>query len=148
MSKKNTLHFEVSANLQKLIGEELVSNEEMAFIELIKNAYDSGAERVEITLYQETLAAPAYITIVDDGEGTALDDFGERFMFAAYSKRDEEAATADRVKPKLLRETVTKLLAGTSPEWKEIAVKARKARAVTDKETAELKQKLDQHLKS
>jgi signal transduction histidine kinase len=97
MSKKNTLHFEVSANLQKLIGEELVSNEEMAFIELIKNAYDSGAERVEITLYQETLAAPAYITILDDGEGMALDDFRERFMFAAYSKRDEEAATADRV---------------------------------------------------
>jgi signal transduction histidine kinase len=94
---KNMLHFEVSANLQKLIGEELVSNEEMAFIELIKNAYDSGATRVEITLYQETLAAPSYITILDDGEGMPLDDFRKRFMFAAYSKRDEEAATATRV---------------------------------------------------
>jgi hypothetical protein len=41
MSKKNTLHFEISANLQKLIGEELVANKEMAFIELIKNAYVS-----------------------------------------------------------------------------------------------------------
>jgi signal transduction histidine kinase len=94
---KNTLHFEVSANLQKLIGEELVSNEEMAFIELIKNAYDSEASRVEITLHQETLATPAHITILDDGEGMALDDFRKRFMFAAYSKRDEEAATATRV---------------------------------------------------
>lgn len=97
MSRKNTLHFEVSANLQKLIGEELVSNEEMAFIELIKNAYDSGANRVEITFYQETLATPAYITILDDGEGMPLDDFRKRFMFAAYSKRDEEAVTATRV---------------------------------------------------
>ena len=52
------------------------------------------------------------------------------------------------VKPKLLRETVTKLLAGTPPDWKEIAVKAQSARAVSDKDTAELKQKLDQHLKS
>jgi len=97
MSKKSTLHFEVSANLQKLIGEELVCNEEMAFIELIKNAYDSGANQVEITLQQETLAAPAYITILDDGEGMGLEDFRKRFMFAAYSKRDEEAAMATRI---------------------------------------------------
>jgi signal transduction histidine kinase len=97
MAKQNALHFEVSANLQKLIGEELVSNEEMAFIELIKNAYDSGADRVEITLHQETLAAPPYITVLDDGEGMAIDDFRKRFMFAAYSERDEEAATAARV---------------------------------------------------
>lgn len=93
----NALHFEVSANLQRLIGEELVSNEEMAFIELIKNAYDSGAGHVEITLQQETLATPAYITIADDGEGMDLTDFRDRFMFAAYSRRDEEAATATRV---------------------------------------------------
>ena len=83
--------------MQKLIGEELVSNEEMAFIELIKNAYDSSATRVEVTFYQETLATPAYITILDNGEGMALDDFRKRFMFAAYSKRDEEAVTAARV---------------------------------------------------
>lgn len=134
MSRKNTLHFEVSANLQKLIGEELVSNEEMAFIELIKNAYDSGANRVEITFYQETLATPAYITILDDGEGMPLDDFRKNLH--------------KPVKPKPLRETVTKLLTGTSPDWKEIAVKAQSARAVSDKDTAELKQKLDQHLKS
>src|SRR5258708_801679 len=97
MSKNSTLHFEVSANLQKLIGEELVSNEEMAFIELIKNAYDSGANYVEITLHQETIGTPAYITILDDGEGMGIDDFRKRFMFAAYSKRDEEAITASRI---------------------------------------------------
>jgi response regulator RpfG family c-di-GMP phosphodiesterase len=52
------------------------------------------------------------------------------------------------VKPKLLRATVTKLLEGTSPDWKETAIKAQTARAVSDKDTAELKQKLSQHLKS
>jgi signal transduction histidine kinase len=97
MSKPQQLNFEVSANLQKLIGEELVSNDEMAFIELVKNAYDSGAERVEITIYQDTLATPSYITVLDDGEGMTLDSFRDRFMFAAYSERDEEAVTADRV---------------------------------------------------
>jgi hypothetical protein len=43
---------------------------------------------------------------------------------------------------------VTKLLEGTSPDWKETAIKAQTARAVSDKDTAELKQKLSQHLKS
>lgn len=52
------------------------------------------------------------------------------------------------VKPKLLRETVTKLLSGTSPEWKEVASKARSARAVSDKDAADLRDKLNQHLKS
>lgn len=51
------------------------------------------------------------------------------------------------VKPKLLRETVAKLLSGTSPDWKEIALKAQTARAVSDKDTAELKDKLNLHLK-
>lgn len=97
MARPGTLHFEVSANLQKLIGEELVSNDEMAFIELVKNAYDSGAEHVDITIYQETLATPGYVTILDDGEGMALESFRSRFMFAAYSERDDEAATAKRI---------------------------------------------------
>ncbi len=97
MSKRNQLRFEVSANLQRLIGEELVSNEEMAFIELVKNAYDSGASRVEITIHQETVATEPYITIRDDGEGMMIDDFRKRFMFAAYSQRDTEALTAARV---------------------------------------------------
>jgi response regulator RpfG family c-di-GMP phosphodiesterase len=51
------------------------------------------------------------------------------------------------VKPKLLRDTVTKLLAGTSPEWREIALKTQTARAVSATDTAELKEKLNKHLK-
>ena len=97
MPSKNELHFEVSANLQKLIGEELVSNDEMAFIELVKNAYDSGASIVDITIHQETLASTPRITVRDDGQGMPLADFERRFMFAGYSERDLEAANATRV---------------------------------------------------
>jgi signal transduction histidine kinase len=97
MPSKNELHFEVSANLQKLIGEELVSNDEMAFIELVKNAYDSGASIVEIAIYQETLASTPRVTVRDDGQGMPLPDFQRRFMLAGYSERDLEATTATRV---------------------------------------------------
>src|SRR5208283_863831 len=97
MANTKELRFEVSANLQKLIGEELISNDEMAFIELVKNAYDSGATVVVISVYQESLAADAYITVRDNGDGMSFDDFKKRFMFAGYSDRDAEAATATRI---------------------------------------------------
>lgn len=79
--------------------------------------------------------------------------FDEKLSKAELREMVREKVEVDEylhkpVKPKLLRETVTKLLTGTSPDWKEIAVKAQSARAVSDKDTAELKQKLDQHLKS
>jgi len=51
------------------------------------------------------------------------------------------------VQPKALRETVTRLLEGTSVEWKDMASKARSARAVSDRDTSELNDKLKQHLK-
>lgn len=50
-------------------------------------------------------------------------------------------------KPKLLRDTVARLLAGKSPDWKEIASKSREARVVSDQDTREVIDKLDKHLK-
>src|ERR1035441_1541877 len=97
MAKAKELRFEVSANLQKLIGEELISNDEMAFIELVKNAYDSGASLVVISVYQESLTTGAYITVRDNGDGMSFENFKKRFMFAGYSEREAEAATATRV---------------------------------------------------
>ena len=81
------LQFQVSANLQKLIGEELVSNEEMAFIELVKNAYDSGADQVEITIYYRSSSTASQITVSDNGEGMTLKNFEVRFMFAGGVQR-------------------------------------------------------------
>jgi response regulator RpfG family c-di-GMP phosphodiesterase len=51
------------------------------------------------------------------------------------------------VKPKLLRETVSRLLAGEAVEWKDVASRAKQARSVSEQDTAELKNKLGQHLK-
>jgi signal transduction histidine kinase len=69
----------------------------MAVIELVKNAYDSGARSVNITVQPETTREPAYIEIRDDGPGMSLEEFKRVFMFAGYSERDELATTATRV---------------------------------------------------
>jgi signal transduction histidine kinase len=95
--KKGRLSFKVSANLQKLIGEELVTNEEMAILELVKNAYDSGANEVVISIQPETAREPGFIEIRDDGPGMSLQEFQRIFMFAGYSERDVQAQTATRI---------------------------------------------------
>lgn len=97
MPSGKTLAFEVSANIQKLVGEELVTNEEMAVIELVKNAYDSGARRVTIKIQPASTREPGYIKIKDDGPGMSLEEFKSIFMFAGYSERDTEARTATRI---------------------------------------------------
>jgi len=96
-STKQTLTFDVSANLQKLVGEELVTNEEMALIELVKNAYDSGAETVTIFIQPETAREPGFVDVRDDGPGMSITEFKRIFMFAGYSERDSQAPTATRI---------------------------------------------------
>lgn len=95
--KKGKFLFEVSANLQKLVGEELVTNEEMAIIELLKNAYDSGANKIVITIQPQTAREPGYIEIRDDGPGMSPAEFQRIFMFAGYSERDLQTSSASRI---------------------------------------------------
>lgn len=91
------LTFKASANLQRLIGRELIPNDEMAIIELVKNSYDSGARNVTIVLQPEKAKEPGYIELRDDGEGMALDEIRQHFMFAGYSSRPEQVGRKKRI---------------------------------------------------
>lgn len=97
MATKPELQFEASAYLQTLIGRELFRSEELAIVELVKNAYDSGATEVTITIRPRSLREPGEIVVADNGSGMTLNDFREHFMFAGYSERPDEVDTADRV---------------------------------------------------
>ncbi len=89
--------FEASANLQRLIGRELIPNDEMAIVELVKNAYDSHARHVRIRIQPETEREPGSIRISDDGSGMSEQDIKNLFMFAGYSQRPDEVSGAARV---------------------------------------------------
>jgi len=91
------LKFEASANLQRLIGRELVPTDALAMVELVKNAYDAGAQNVWITIQSPSAREPGYIEIRDDGEGLALADFRRLFMVAGYSERPDQIAKGERV---------------------------------------------------
>lgn len=89
--------FRVSANLLRIIGQELVASDEAAVWELVKNAYDSNARKVSITIQPVSEKGVGTIRIIDDGQGMSPKDFERLFMVAGSSQRPEEAANADRV---------------------------------------------------
>jgi len=97
MPSEHKIHFEVAASLQKLIGEELITNDEVAFIELIKNAYDSNATTATITIQPNPVSVAPYITILDDGAGMSLAQFRATFMYAGYSIRTSQVQASTRV---------------------------------------------------
>ena len=97
MPNDSELRFKASAHLQRLIGRELFRSDELAILELVKNAYDSGARRVEVTIQPETERLPGEIVIRDNGSGMDLEKFRKTFMFAGFSSRPEEVETATRV---------------------------------------------------
>lgn len=86
-STRGKFFFEASAHLQTLLGRELITGEELAIIELVKNAYDSGAKSVSVTIRPPSAKEPGEIIILDDGGGMGLDQFERSFMFAGYSTK-------------------------------------------------------------
>lgn len=98
MARENDrLRFEASANLQRLIGRELVPTDELALVELVKNAYDAGARNVWVRIQPPSAREAGYVEIKDDGQGMTLADFRRLFMVAGYSERPDQLASGDRV---------------------------------------------------
>ncbi len=98
-------HFEISAAVVRQLGEELVSDEVTAIVELVKNAYDADADFAHVVVNttdpppgsdSKFPAAVGYIAIEDDGIGMDLADIergwltislsGKRVMKAAGTK--------------------------------------------------------------
>ncbi len=61
------------ARLISLIGEELISDEAVAVVELVKNAYDADASKVEVKFEGDNPLKPESLTVTDDGIGMTLD---------------------------------------------------------------------------
>lgn len=82
------VNFRISAALKNLIGKELITDEYIAVFELVKNAYDAYASRVQIifeNLYDNDKEAK--ITIKDNGKGMSFDDLHDKWLFVAYSAK-------------------------------------------------------------
>lgn len=66
---KKSYTFKPRARLLLQLGDQLIKNEKVALLELIKNSYDADANNVQIKMENIENNTKGKITIVDDGEG-------------------------------------------------------------------------------
>ena len=72
-AKQGRAIFKPKARIIKLLGEELIPNEVIALFELVKNAYDADATKVEVILENISDIDNGKIIIQDNGVGMDLD---------------------------------------------------------------------------
>jgi len=75
------LHFDVSSGLKSVLGGELITNDEVAIFELVKNAFDASASRVDI-YFDDSI-----IVVADNGSGMSEEDIQKKWLFVAYSSK-------------------------------------------------------------
>lgn len=78
---KPDLHFDVSVGLKRVLGRELITDDEVAILEMVKNSFDAGAKNVHLYFDEEK------ILVVDDGSGMSAEDLENKWLFVAYSAK-------------------------------------------------------------
>jgi len=79
-----TVHFTVDVHLLGELGERLVGKPAIALGELVKNAYDADATRVEISMGADN------ITVVDNGHGMTRKGLEEGFLRVGTGRKEAE----------------------------------------------------------
>lgn len=83
------------ARILRTFGDELISSETVALIELVKNAYDADATRVVVRFHEPLQVAQGKIEVIDDGHGMSLKTIRTAWMEPAtlvrkYPPRSEQ----------------------------------------------------------
>jgi Histidine kinase-, DNA gyrase B-, and HSP90-like ATPase. len=88
-SKAINQPFRANAHLLKLLGDELIGDDRLAVFELVKNAYDANATKVDVTLNLEN-ENPHIIIWDHNGFGMTKDDILNKWMeVGTNSKRSQ-----------------------------------------------------------
>ena len=104
MEKENkTLSFRVSSGLKNLIGRDLISDKYIAIFELVKNSYDAGASKVNISYLISDDQIPKII-ISDNGKGMTYNDIIQKWLFVAYSEKKLQNRTQLSYREEIKRE--------------------------------------------
>jgi len=75
------------ARILRTFGDELISSETVAVVELVKNAYDADATRVLVRLRAPLRVGHGGIDVIDNGHGMTTDTMREAFMQPATLHR-------------------------------------------------------------
>lgn len=86
------------ARIMRTLGDELISSEVVAVIELVKNAYDADATRVLVRFSEALDAGSGGIDVIDDGHGMSTETVEQAWLEPAtpYRRRDRRSESLQR----------------------------------------------------
>lgn len=103
----SVLRFSTNVQLKSVIGKDLINNDNIAVLELVKNSYDAGSKKVEVIFKNlkenDDAGNDSYsdksskIFIIDDGTGMDEVDIKEKWLNIAYSDKKREKIKDGRV---------------------------------------------------
>ncbi|MEL7005800.1 MAG: ATP-binding protein, partial [Bacteroidota bacterium] len=95
------LSFKTHIQLKNIIGKELINNDNIALLELVKNSFDASSNRVSIAFLNikknddpslregEYTPQTSRIIVSDDGQGMSLQDIRDKWLNIAYSEKKD-----------------------------------------------------------
>src|SRR6266567_3994077 len=100
---RKTLNFITNTLLKNLVGKDLINDDNIAVIELVKNSYDANSPSV-LLQFEQILAsgttkdpkAQSRIVVADLGVGMDYDDICDKWLNIAYSEKKSSSATDGR----------------------------------------------------
>lgn len=84
-----SLFFRVSSGLKRIIGRDLIISDFVAVFELVKNSFDAHAKNVNIVVDD------GCIWIIDNGKGMSYADIIQKWLFVAYSAKQDGVEDKD-----------------------------------------------------
>ncbi|WP_028889511.1 sensor histidine kinase [Tenacibaculum ovolyticum] len=106
MTNPNELHFKTNVQLKSIIGKDLINDDNIAILELVKNSFDADAKRVNVTyfnlkdnddeLIQSFSEKTSRLVIQDDGLGMDLEDIQDKWLNIAYSEKKSNKTQHNR----------------------------------------------------
>lgn len=100
------LQFKISSALKDLVGKDLITSDNVAIFELVKNSYDAFAKNVVITFAEDK------IIISDNGKGMSFEDLQNKWLFLGFSAKKDGTEDASFSKQQSYRDKIKRYYAG------------------------------------
>lgn len=101
------LHFKTNVQIKSIIGKDLINDDNIAILELVKNSFDADAKRVDISFCNlksnddrgnDTFSEnTSRLFIRDDGVGMDLTDITDKWLNIAYSEKKSRSRQFNRM---------------------------------------------------
>lgn len=85
------LFFKTNVLIKNLVGKDLINDDNIAIVELVKNSYDANSEKVLVKFTnfsdKEVSTEFSQIIIADEGSGMDMTDIKDKWLNVAYSEK-------------------------------------------------------------